>query len=102
MGDRGLVTAVNVISTEPIAPSVTHHPLPITTGGEQRQPQREGAALALHALDGDRAAVLGDDLLGPGQPDSGAGNVPLHVAAATEAVEDVGQIGRGDAQTVIL
>ena len=76
---------------------MTHHP-----GGDEGQPQGEGAALAFHALDGDRAAVLGDDLFGAGQPDPGAGNVPLHVSAPTEAVEDIGEIGGGNAQTAIL
>src|SRR3954463_2250220 len=69
---------------------------------EQGQPQGEGGALAFHALDGDRPAVLSDDLFGPGQADPGAGNVPLHVAATAKAVEDVRQIGGRNAQAAIL
>src|SRR3954452_14538890 len=46
--------------------------------------------------------MLSDDLFGSGQADPRAGNVLLHVAATAKAVEDVRQIGGGNAQAAIL
>ena len=73
--------------SRPLSPCHLVSPSP---SGDEGQPQSEGAALAFHALDSDGAAVLGDDLFGPGQPDPGTGDVPLHVSAAPETVKDVG------------
>src|SRR6185503_12655256 len=62
----------------------------------------EGAALADLALEGDRAAVLLDDLLRAGEADAGAGDAALDVTAALEALEDARLVGAGDADAAVL
>src|SRR6185437_1990248 len=63
----------------------------------ERQAHDHGGAVPFPAPERDAPAVLLHDLLHAGQPEPRAGNLPGHIAAAPEAIEDVRQVGGGDA-----
>src|SRR5687768_1965811 len=69
-------------------------------GRWQGEPEGEGAALALFALDGDRAAVLLGDLAGAGQADPLAVDL-ADVVGAVVRLEQPRQVVRRDADTVV-
>src|SRR6185312_15807982 len=67
----------------------------------QWQAHRHRRAHALNAGNRDRAAVLFHDATAPPQAQPGARDATLHVAAAVEALEDVRQVIRGNADAFI-
>src|SRR5215217_5626635 len=66
----------------------------------ERQPDSDGRSLILSARDGDRSAMLGHDPLASPQAQPRANDTAGHIAATSEALEDMREVTRQDAHTL--